>query len=129
MKPIHMIPIAAFAVAGALAVGAVAQPASVQVVNTSIGDVLADGNGMTLYIWDNDAVGVSNCAGNCATNWPPFYSEPGAVAGGDYTLVRREEGSTMWAYKGMPLYLWVRDTAPGQVSGDGVGSTWHAARP
>ena len=98
-----------------------------QVVNTSIGDVLADGYGMTLYIWDDDSPGVSNCTGGCAANWPPFYSDPGAAAGGDYSLVRREEGSLMCAYKSMPLYLFVRDTSPGQVSGDG--GSWHAARP
>ena len=34
-------------------------------------DVLTDAKGMTLYIYDKDTTGVSNCYDKCAVNWPP----------------------------------------------------------
>jgi predicted lipoprotein with Yx(FWY)xxD motif len=90
-------------------------------------EVLTDANGMTLYIWDKDAVGVSNCYDQCAVNWPPLIADAGATPEGDFTLVDRTDGTKIWAYKGMPLYLWVKDTQPGETTGDGVGGTWHTA--
>ena len=52
---------------------------------------------------------------------------PDAAADGDFTLVTAPTAPEMWAYKGMPLYLWVKDTKPGDTTGDGVGGTWHTA--
>lgn len=89
--------------------------------------VLTDANGMTLYTWDNDAAGVSNCYDKCADNWPPLFAAEGAVAEGEFTLVTRTDGKMMWAYDGKPLYLWVKDQKPGDTTGDGVGGTWHTA--
>jgi len=89
--------------------------------------VLTDANGMTLYIFDKDTAGVTNCYDQCATNWPPLMAEEGAAPEGEFTLVERTDGTTMWAYKGMPLYLWVKDTKAGDITGDGVGGVWHLA--
>ena len=50
-----------------------------------------------------------------------------AVADGDFTIVDRTDGTKMWAFKGMPLYLWIKDTKPGDTTGDGVGGVWHTA--
>lgn len=96
---------------------------------TEIGgkQVLTDANGMTLYTFDKDAPGVSNCYDACATNWPPLFAAAGAAADGDFTLVTRTDGMVMWAYDGMPLYLWVKDEKPGDTTGDGVGEVWHTA--
>jgi predicted lipoprotein with Yx(FWY)xxD motif len=89
--------------------------------------ILTDANGMTLYTWDKDAAGVTNCYEQCAANWPPLIAAEGATPEGDFTLVARNDGTQMWAYEGMPLYLWVKDQAPGDTTGDGVGGTWHTA--
>ena len=89
--------------------------------------ILTDANGMTLYTWDNDAEGVSNCYDQCAVNWPPLIAAADAAPEGDFTLVDRTDGTKVWAYEGMPLYLWVKDQAPGDTTGDGVGGTWHTA--
>ncbi len=90
--------------------------------------VLTDTNGMTLYIWDKDAVGVSNCYEQCAANWPPLLVPADTAVSGDFTLVDRTDGDLkVVAYKGWPLYLWVKDTQPGDTTGDGVGGTWHTA--
>ena len=89
--------------------------------------VLTDANGMTLYTYDKDTAGVTNCYDKCAENWPPLFADDGAAPEGDFTLVDRTDGTKMWAYKGMPLYLWVKDTQPGETTGDGVGEVWHTA--
>ena len=90
--------------------------------------ILTDSKGMTLYIWDKDDLGVSNCYDKCATAWPPLLVDAGTMVSGDFTLVdRKDTDKKIVAYKGMPLYLWVKDTKPGETTGDGVGGTWHTA--
>ena len=90
-------------------------------------EVLVGANDMTLYTFDKDAVGVTNCYDKCAENWPPLIADAGAAAEGDFTLVDRTDGSKMWAYKGWPLYFWVKDEKPGDTTGDMVGEVWHTA--
>ncbi|MGV8834153.1 MAG: hypothetical protein ACOH2N_19485 [Devosia sp.] len=89
--------------------------------------VLTDANGMTLYIFDKDSAGVSNCYDQCAANWPPLAADTGAMADGDFSVVERTDGYSMWAYKGAPLYYWKNDAQPGDTTGDGVGGVWHLA--
>lgn len=89
--------------------------------------VLTDAKGMTLYIFDKDQAGVSNCYDQCATNWPPLMADAAAKPEGDFTVVDRKDGTKMWAYKTLPLYFWKNDKKPGDVSGDGVGGVWHLA--
>jgi predicted lipoprotein with Yx(FWY)xxD motif len=93
--------------------------------DTAVGTVLVGPNGMTLYTWDNDTPGVSNCYGGCAENWPPFLVEDAAMAGGDWTVVARTDGTQIWAYQGLPLYYFARDAAPGDVNGNQPEGTWH----
>jgi predicted lipoprotein with Yx(FWY)xxD motif len=101
------------------------------VKSTDIGGqmVLTDANGMTLYTFDKDTNGdgKSVCNDDCAAKWPPLMADAGATAEGDFSLVTRDDGSTMWAHKGWPLYYWYEDVAPGDISGDGVGGVWHLA--
>ena len=89
--------------------------------------VLTDANGMTLYVFDKDAPGVSNCYEQCAINWPPLMADADAVAEGDFTIVERTDDTSMWAYKGWPLYYWKDDMKAGDITGDGVGGVWHLA--
>lgn len=93
--------------------------------------VLANGAGMTLYTFDKDAAGSgkSACNGPCAANWPPLMAAADSKASGDYTIITRDDGGRQWAYKGKPLYLWVKDAKPGDRSGDGFNNAWRVARP
>ncbi|QQR39506.1 COG4315 family predicted lipoprotein [Devosia rhizoryzae] len=99
------------------------------VKSTDIGgkQVLTDESGMTLYIFDKDTAGVTNCYDSCAEKWPPLMADDAAQAEGDFSIVERTDGTKMWAYKDMPLYYWVNDKAPGDITGDGVGGVWHLA--
>jgi predicted lipoprotein with Yx(FWY)xxD motif len=105
-------------------------PAGVKVEKTALGPVLADSKGMTLYTFDKDATpGKSACNGQCAQNWPPLAAKAAAKPMGDWTVVTRDDGSKQWAYKGKPLYTWVKDSKPGDTSGEGVNNVWHVAKP
>jgi predicted lipoprotein with Yx(FWY)xxD motif len=102
--------------------------APAKTADTSKGKALVDAKGMTLYTFDKDSGGKSACNGQCATNWPPLMATTGA-ASGDWSIVTRDDAGKQWAYKGKPLYTWVKDTKAGDVSGDGVNGTWHIAQP
>lgn len=93
--------------------------------------VLVGGSGMALYTFDRDATGSgkSVCNGQCATNWPPLMATGSDAASGDWSVVTRDDGTKQWAYKGKPLYFWVKDQKVGDRSGDGVNNVWHLARP
>jgi len=97
---------------------------------TAKGRALIDERGMTLYTFDKDAVGKSMFNGPCAENWPPLLASVDARPTGDMTIVTRIDGRSMWAYKGKPLYTFKKDTAPGQIGGDGLlNGAWHMAKP
>ncbi len=91
--------------------------------------MLTDDKGMTLYTYDKDEAGTSTCVDACAQNWPPLTAEAGAKADGDLSVITRPDGSKQWAYKGKPLYTWIKDTKPGDTTGDGVKDVWHVAKP
>lgn len=93
--------------------------------------VLTGANGMTLYTFDRDEAGSgkSVCNGPCATNWPPLMAADADKSMGDYTVVTRDDGKKQWAYKGKPLYFWVRDAKPGDKTGEGFNNVWRLARP
>jgi predicted lipoprotein with Yx(FWY)xxD motif len=101
-----------------------------KVGDSNLGKVFTDARGMTLYTFDRDAPGKSNCNGPCAQNWPPLMASADAKPAGDWSVVTRDDGTKMWAYKSKPVYTWVRDTKPGDTTGDGfLNNAWHAAKP
>ncbi len=93
--------------------------------------VLTGPNGMTLYTFDKDAAdsGKSVCNGPCATTWPPLMAADTDKAQGDYSVITRDDGKKQWALKGKPLYYWVKDSKPGDKTGDGVGNAWRLVKP
>ncbi|HVZ48727.1 MAG TPA: hypothetical protein VG916_08095 [Gemmatimonadaceae bacterium] len=106
-------------------------PAGVMTHKVAGKTVLVDGNKMTLYTYAHDTMpGKSSCNGRCAQNWPPLKAAADAKATGAWTVVPRDDGSKMWAYKGKPLYTFVRDKAAGDMTGDGAGQgAWKMAVP
>ncbi len=103
--------------------------ATIKAATTSAGKILITPEGMSLYTFDNDAAGKSNCDGDCAAAWPPFAAPADAKADGELSPIKRNDGSMQWAWNGQPLYGWAGDSQPGDVTGDGVGGVWHLARP
>jgi predicted lipoprotein with Yx(FWY)xxD motif len=93
------------------------------------GGTLVNSAGMTLYTFDKDVAGSgkSACNGPCAVNWPPLMAAAADQTSGDWSIVTRDDGSKQWAYKGKPLYRWIKDQKPGDKTGDGFNKIWHVA--
>ena len=100
------------------AAAATTEPAAMG--DTAKGKIWVDTKGMTLYSFDKDVAGKSNCNGECAVEWPPLAAAADSKAAGDWTIVARDDGSMMWAFKGQPLYTFVDDKKAGDVTGDNV---------
>lgn len=113
----------------ALGLAALAQTVPPQSGETSKGKALVDIDGMTLYVFDRDASGKSNCNGPCAVNWPPLIADTDAKVSGDFSFITRDDGRKQWAYKGKPLYTYGKDKSPGDTGGNGVNNVWHIAAP
>jgi len=108
-------------------------PATVKVSTTTLGPVLTDSRGFALYKFDPDdpTPGTSVCyeVRNCAKNWPPLLTlgAPKAEAGADdgkLGTTTRKDGTTQVTYNKLPLYFYAKDTAPGDVRGQAVGTIW-----
>jgi predicted lipoprotein with Yx(FWY)xxD motif len=94
--------------------------------DSSIGKVLTDAKGMTLYTFDKDAAGKSNCNGECAEYWPPAMATADDKPVGGLTIIKRDDGSLQWADDGKPLYTFKSDMKPGDAMGDKKNNVWHA---
>jgi predicted lipoprotein with Yx(FWY)xxD motif len=96
--------------------------------DSSLGSILVDGKGMTLYLFTKDTPNASNCTGQCLVAWPPLLGKPTAGKGVDATKLdsfSRADGSTQASYNGWPLYYWQQDAKPGDVTGQDVNSVWY----
>jgi len=105
---------------------------TVNLGDTSLGSVLVDGDGKTLYIFTPDAAsaGKSVCNGDCAAAWPPLLGDAAPTLGtgleaGDFTTITRDDGATQIAFYGMPLYYFAADAAAGDVKGQGLNDKWY----
>lgn len=120
---------------------AVTTAATVMVTeNDTLGKILTDDKGMTLYLFTNDTqgtgdtAGTSNCYDKCAVNWPPLLTSGDAVAGEGANAdllgtTERKDGTSQVTYNGWPLYYWFQDKNPGDATGQGVGEVWYVLSP
>lgn len=89
-----------------------------------------DTKGMTLYTYDKDTTAASTCYGACANAWPPYL-----VSGTVPTTLpahvgttKRTDGTIEYTWDNHPLYYYIKDTKPGDTTGDGVGGVWHLVK-
>jgi predicted lipoprotein with Yx(FWY)xxD motif len=107
--------------------------AHVEIVNTKLGKVLADGRGHTLYLFEKDKRSKSACSGPCAQAWPPLMTTGKPMAGAGVSASKlgtttRAGGGKQVTYNGHPLYGFVKDTGPRQTHGEGLkafGAEWY----
>jgi predicted lipoprotein with Yx(FWY)xxD motif len=110
---------------------------SVSTASTSLGRIVVNSGGRTLYVFSRDKNGKSACAGACAKFWPPLIaaSKPRASAGARASLLgttKRADGRMQVTYNRHPLYMFVKDTRKGQIHGEGLtafGGQWNALSP
>ena len=106
--------------------------ATVSVRHTSLGRVIVDSKGRTLYLFEKDTSRRSACSGPCAQYWPPLltHGAPVARTGAKQSLlgkIRRADGTQQVTYAGHPLYRYIGDSKPGQTNGEGsqeFGAGW-----
>lgn len=141
MKPSLVLLLAAVAMA-ACGGAALIQPGApskgtpaytVRVANSSLGSILVDAQGRTLYVYNLDQEGKIACVGQCAINWPPLLDNGVPTASGDLsgklTSVMRQDGSDQVRYNDRPLYSFAGDKKAGDTTGQGIGGEWFVATP
>ena len=109
----------------------------VSTATTSLGRILVDPRGRTLYLFEKDKSGTSACTGQCASFWPPLIAagKPVAMAGVKASLLgttKRTDGRMQVTYNRHPLYTFVKDTKKGQTNGEALsafGAKWYAVSP
>ncbi|MEU4303360.1 hypothetical protein AB0F92_30165 [Kitasatospora aureofaciens] len=129
------VPPAAAATSSAPATGGTGGVRLVAVKSATLGPVVTDAAGRTLYRFDKDTAkpSASTCVDACAAKWPPLTAQDAVqVTGVDSALVgsvARPDGTKQVTLNGWPLYRFAGDTAAGQTNGQGVGGTWFASTP
>ncbi len=101
---------------------------TVALANTTLGKVLVDADGRTLYQLDADSATSATCTGACATLWPPVTTTGTPTAGtgldgSKLSIVSGPNGSQV-SYAGHPLYRYSADKAAGDLTGQGVAGKW-----
>lgn len=98
-----------------------------------LGDYLATAEGLALYVFSDDAEGMSTCFELCAENWPPLLLGDADLAAlaeavpGDFGTTDRADGGTQVTYNDQPLYTFALDAIPGDTGGHGIAGTWWLA--
>jgi predicted lipoprotein with Yx(FWY)xxD motif len=94
---------------------------------------LTDSKGRSLYVFKKDTANQSACSGDCLAKWPIYYQEKVAASGdlkpSDFGTITRGDGKKQTTYRGMPLYYFAGDQAPGDAKGQGVKDVWFLAAP
>ena len=124
--PVESTTTTAAAAATTTTTGAVTGALELKVADSSLGQILVDGQGRTLYVFTNDTGSESTCTGGCAAAWPPLVGEVSAGPGvtGALGTTTRENDVEQVTLAGHPLYYYASDVSPGAVTGQGVGGTW-----
>ncbi len=111
--------------------------ATVKVAHTSLGRILVNANGRTLYLFKKDTGRKSTCYGQCAEFWPPLKAGGTPKAGSGVQAsklgtMKRRDGTRQVTYNGHPLYRFAQDTRRGDTNGEGIrafGARWYAVSP
>ena len=105
------------------------------VADSSFGDIIVDSKGMTAYYFTKDKKdsGKSVCSGDCLVAWPAIEATSDTPTGEGITdelgSITRDDGTKQVTVNGMPVYLFAKDKAPGDVTGQGVGKVWYVIAP
>jgi predicted lipoprotein with Yx(FWY)xxD motif len=104
-------------------------PADFKVVPTTTGRLLVNKDEFSVYVWDGDEPGRSNCDTACLKHWTPVPAPEIAMDRGDWSVVRQDSGFRQWAFRGRPLYTYNNDPGARSFVGGDVphwrNPEWH----
>jgi len=111
--------------------------ATVGVASSSLGNILVDSQGRTIYLFQQDTGTKSTCSGECAVDWPPVRvsGQPKAGRGVNTSMLgttQRSDGKPQVTYNGHPLYLFQGDSSAGDTNGQAItafGAAWYVMSP
>jgi predicted lipoprotein with Yx(FWY)xxD motif len=117
---------------GATTTSAKSKSPTLKLRKTSLGMILVDRRGRTLYEFGHDLKNKSRCSGACASNWPPASSPAKptvakGIAKSKLKVIKRANGSRQLSYNGHPLYRFVGDSKAGDTNGENIvafGGKW-----
>ena len=104
---------------------------------SSLGTVLVNAQGMTLYYFlPEKGASVGACNAGCLSTWPPVVvtGTPTAASGvtgtlGTVSITLNGSQVLEATYNSWPLHTYAGDTAAGQTSGQGLDNVWFVAMP
>ncbi|MDQ6899514.1 MAG: hypothetical protein M3072_08405 [Candidatus Dormibacteraeota bacterium] len=114
---------------------------TVKVASSSLGSILTDASGATLYYYTADTESHSTCTGQCANYWLPLLqpnygllqapsgNPTGSGLSGKLATTGRLDGGRQVTYNDRPLYTFSGDKKPGDLAGQGIGGVWFVATP
>lgn len=114
---------------------AVPQTDTIKAASSSLGTILVDAQGRTLYYFTKDipASNASSCNGQCAVIWPIFSVDQITVSPplveSDFTSITRADGTKQTTYRGWPLYYYQSDMKAGDMTGENVNKVWFVVNP
>lgn len=112
-----------------------AAAADLKVADSKAGQIVVDGKGMSVYYYTKDVKdsGKSACTGGCLDAWPPVLAtaDTPTVDGvtGTVGTIATPDGKKQLTINGMPVYLYAKDVAAGDITGQGVGGVWYLVAP
>jgi len=112
-----------------------AAAADLKVADSKAGQIVVDGKGMSVYYYTKDVKdsGTSTCTGGCLDAWPPVLAtaDTPTVDGvtGTVGTIATPDGKKQLTVNGMPVYLYAKDLAAGDITGQGVGGVWYLVAP
>jgi predicted lipoprotein with Yx(FWY)xxD motif len=111
---------------------------ALSVGQTSLGMILTDAQGRSVYLFEKDTGTASTCLDACVAVWPPATTtdaQPTVSGGANQSLVgttMRPDGTRQLTYAGHPVYRYAGDQKPGDTTGEGLnsfGAGWDVLSP
>jgi predicted lipoprotein with Yx(FWY)xxD motif len=112
-----------------------AAAADLKVADSPLGKIIVDSKGLTAYYFTKDKPnsGKSVCSGGCLTAWPSIAPASAAPTAEGVTAklgtITRDDGTGQITVNGLPIYLYIKDKAAGDVTGQDVGKVWYVIAP
>ena len=114
---------------------AMSADAVLMTADSSLGEIVVDAAGRTVYMFDKDQQGTttSACTGDCLAKWPPVTTDAASLTGdgvtGELGTITTPDGEKQLTLNGWPLYYFAADSAAGDVQGQGVNGVWWVLSP